>query len=102
MVKIYAHLTNFKKDKVNLGDMMGYILAEWIMGPNYKKLGIRDIGEIDSETFAIVGSLIGAVANTPVTVLGGGLINDNRRRYSSEIKIIGQKVWTLLTKVPKF
>ncbi|ASK18008.1 polysaccharide pyruvyl transferase family protein [Halomonas sp. N3-2A] len=88
--KVYAHITAKNHPAGNLGDKMGYLIADKLLGSsNYKKLGIRDIDFVDEATFAIVGSLLQVLASKPVNVIGGGLINSNPRKYHNRIKIHG-------------
>lgn len=89
-VKIYAHITAKNHPAGNLGDKMGYLIVNSILGEgNYKKFGMRDIDAVDSKTCAIVGSLVQVLAEKPVNIIGGGLINSNSRKYSQEINFIG-------------
>lgn len=89
-IKIYAHITAKNHPEGNLGDKMGYLIANKILGDKkYKKLGMRDIDAVDESTFALVGSLLQVLAAKPVNVIGGGLINSNLRKYSEKIKIYG-------------
>ncbi|MGY5765399.1 polysaccharide pyruvyl transferase family protein [Brachybacterium sp. DNPG3] len=88
MRSIYAHKTFFREDSGNLGDMMGYHIADWMIGPDaYVRKGIRQKDALDSETVALVGSLIAALVDAPVRIIGGGLINANPRDYSPTVRI---------------
>jgi hypothetical protein len=77
-IKVYAHITAKNHPAGNLGDKMGYLIANRILGDDkYKKLGMRDVNAVDESTFALVGSLLQVLAAKPVNVIGGGLINSN-------------------------
>lgn len=90
MNSVYAHMTSLHHTTGNLGDRMGFLLADSILGSGkYKRQGIRHKNEVTDSTVGIVGSLIAALCDSPATVVGGGLINGNRRTYSSEFKPVG-------------
>ncbi|MGR7921044.1 polysaccharide pyruvyl transferase family protein [Zobellella denitrificans] len=90
MIKIYAHLTAINHPKGNLGDKMGFLIAEYLIKDlKFKKLGMRQIDEVDSKTYGLVGSLIQAVSNKPINLIGAGLINSNSRKYEKNIKFHG-------------
>lgn len=75
-------------DSGNLGDMMGFNIADWILGADaYTWLGMRQKESLSEVTVAPVGSLSAALAESPATIVGGGLINGNSRRYGSEVRI---------------
>lgn len=90
MNSVYAHMTSLDQITGNLGDRMGFLLADSILGAGkYRRLGIWQKTEVTDSTVGIVGSLIAALCDSPATVVGGGLINGNRRAYSSEFKPVG-------------
>lgn len=85
MRSVYAHITSVNQDRGNLGDLMGFHIADSILGPGkYRRLGIRSKDDLPSGTVGLVGSLVAAVTQAPCTVVGGGLINGNRRAYGPE------------------
>lgn len=85
---IYAHITSVNHDRGNLGDLMGFHIADSILGPkNYRRLGIRSKDDLPQGTVGLVGSLIAAVTHAPCTVVGGGVINGNRRAYGPDCDI---------------
>lgn len=88
MRNIYAHITSVNHDRGNLGDLMGFHIADTVLGSkNYRRLGIRSKEDIPRGTVGLVGSLIAAVTQAPCTVVGGGLINGNRRAYGPDCDI---------------
>lgn len=90
MNSVYAHITSLEQSTGNLGDRMGFLLADSILGADkYRRQGIRQKTEVTNATVGIVGSLIAALCDSPATVVGGGLINGNRRAYSPEFKPVG-------------
>lgn len=90
MRTVYAHMSYVQRDNGNLGDKMGFHIADWMLGPSaYERLGMRDAERIGPDTVALVGSVIAALVDTPCEIVGGGLINGNSRRYSPELRITG-------------
>lgn len=90
MKPIYAHITSLEQTTGNLGDRMGFLLADSFLGAGkYQRQGIRQKTEVTDSTVGMVGSLIAALCDSPATVVGGGLINGNRRSYSPEFKPVG-------------
>lgn len=90
MKSVYAHITSVHAETGNLGDLMGFHIADRILGEgSYRKLGIRSKDSLPDGTVAIVGSLIAAVTHAPCRVIGGGLINGNRRDYGPEFSAEG-------------
>ncbi|PBB08066.1 hypothetical protein CKW39_09565 [Kocuria sp. WRN011] len=90
MNSVYAHMTSLDQTAGNLGDRMGFLLADSILGAGkYRRQGIRQKTDVTDSTVGIVGSLIAALCDSPATVVGGGLINGNRRAYSPEFKPVG-------------
>lgn len=88
MRSVYAHKTVTRGDAGNLGDMMGFHIADWILGPDaYTRQGMRQKETLDGDTVALVGSLVAALAESPARIVGGGLINGNTRRYGPEVRI---------------
>lgn len=88
MRSIYAHKTSVREDSGNLGDMMGFHIADWIIGPDsYIRKGIRQKDALSKETVALVGSLVAALVDSPATIVGGGLINGNPRTYGRDVRI---------------
>ena len=87
---VYAHMTSVHREDGNLGDKMGFHIADWMIGPaSYERIGMRDAGKIDRDTVALVGSVIAALVATECTIVGGGLINANTRTYEPELRIDG-------------
>lgn len=67
---------------------MGFHIADSILGPGkYHRLGIRNKDDLPPGAVALVGSLIAAVTDARCTIVGGGLINSNRRTYGPECDI---------------
>ncbi|WP_220433346.1 polysaccharide pyruvyl transferase family protein, partial [Kocuria coralli] len=63
-------------------------IADSILGPeNCRRLGIRSKDDLPPGTVGLVGSLIAAVTHAPCIVVGGGLINGNRRTYGPDCEI---------------
>lgn len=90
MLSVYAHKTTVTGDGGNLGDMMGFHIADWLIGPTaYQRKGMKHRDSLGSDSVALVGSVIAALVDTPVRVLGGGLINGNARTYSPTARIEG-------------
>ncbi|WP_282852875.1 polysaccharide pyruvyl transferase family protein [Gulosibacter sediminis] len=88
MINIYAHKTTVRGDSGNLGDMMGFHIADWLLGPDkYRRLGIRQKDALPAGTISLVGSVIAGLVDAPVRIIGGGLINGNPRQYGSDISI---------------
>lgn len=88
MRSVYAHKTSIAGDSGNLGDMMGFHIADAIIGADaYTRKGIRQKEALDGETIALVGSIIAALVDSPVRVVGGGLINGNRRKYGPALRV---------------
>ena len=88
MTSVYAHKTVVRGDSGNLGDMMGFHIADWILGADsYSRLGMRQKESLPGGTVALVGSLVAALAESPATIVGGGLINGNSRRYGPDVRI---------------
>lgn len=88
MRSVYAHKTTVAGDAGNLGDMMGFHIADAIIGPDaYVRKGIRQKDALDRETIALVGSVIAALVDSPVRVIGGGLINGSTRTYGPDVRI---------------
>lgn len=89
MIKVYAHLGPIHDKGQNLGDKFGFHIADFILGPDaYTKLGMHDVDKVDEETFTLVGSSIAAVVETPVKVLGAGVINPAVRKYGKSFQPI--------------
>lgn len=90
MLSVYAHKTTVTGDGGNLGDMMGFHIADWLIGPDaYHRRGMTHRDALGGDSVALVGSVIAALVNSPVRVLGGGLINGNARTYAPEVRIDG-------------
>lgn len=90
MRSVYAHKTIVDGDRGNLGDMMGFHIADWLIGPDaYVRKGMKHRDRLDAETVALVGSVIAALVDSPVRVIGGGLINGNARTYSPQVRLEG-------------
>ena len=90
MRAVYAHKTIVSGDGGNLGDMMGFHIADWLVGPDaYQRKGMKNRDALDGDTVALVGSVIAALIDSPVLVLGGGLINGNSRKYSPNVRLEG-------------
>lgn len=90
MRAVYAHKTIVDGDGGNLGDMMGFHIADWLIGPDaYQRKGMKHRDALDGETVALVGSVIAALIDSPVRVVGGGLINGNTRKYSPRVRLEG-------------
>lgn len=78
MRSVYAHITAVNSERGNLGDLMGFHIADAVLGPGtYRRWGIRSKDSLPEGTVALVGSLIAAVTHAPCRVVGGGLINGN-------------------------
>lgn len=87
MNHVYAHITSVHATHGNLGDLMGFHIADHLLGRDgYTRLGIRSKEEIPRGTVAVVGSLIAALTHAPCHVVGGGLINGNRRQYGPDFR----------------
>lgn len=87
---VYAHMSYVHRDNGNLGDKMGFHIADWMIGEEfYERLGMRDAERIDQDTVALVGSVIAALVDTQCEIVGGGLINGNVRKYSDALRITG-------------
>lgn len=85
MKTVYAHITSVNAERGNLGDLMGFHIADRILGAGaYRRLGIRSKEQIPPGSVALVGSLIAALTHAPCRIVGGGLINGARREYGSE------------------
>ncbi len=90
MTNVYAHITAVNAERGNLGDLMGFHIADAVLGAgSYDRLGIRSKDALPAGTVAIVGSLIAAVTHAPCRVVGGGLINGNRREYGPGFRADG-------------
>ncbi|MGD7004235.1 polysaccharide pyruvyl transferase family protein [Kocuria palustris] len=90
MTTVYAHITSVQAERGNLGDLMGFHIADAVLGAgSYDRLGIRSKDALPPGTVAIVGSLIAAITHAPCRVVGGGLINGNRLEYSSSFRADG-------------
>lgn len=88
MRSVYAHRTSITGDSGNLGDMMGFHIADAIIGADsYARKGMRHREALDSETVALVGSVIAALVDSPVRVVGGGLINGSTRTYGPDLRV---------------
>lgn len=88
MRSVYAHKTVVRGDAGNLGDMMGFHLADWIIGPEaYVRQGMRQKENLDADAVAIVGSLVAALVDSPARIVGGGLINGNSRTYGPDVRV---------------
>lgn len=88
MRSVYAHKTSIREDSGNLGDMMGFHIADWIIGPDaYTRMGMRRKDALDAETVALVGSLVAVLVDSPARIVGGGLINGNARAYGPDVRI---------------
>ncbi|MEW1978948.1 polysaccharide pyruvyl transferase family protein [Kocuria palustris] len=87
MKNVYAHITTVNSTTGNLGDMMGFHIADHILGDGaYRRLGIRSKDDVPGGTVALVGSLIAALTHAPCRIVGGGLINGSRRVYGPEFR----------------
>ncbi|MFI7481843.1 polysaccharide pyruvyl transferase family protein [Kocuria sp. M1R5S2] len=87
---VYAHMSYVNREDGNLGDKMGFHIADWMIGPNaYERIGMRDAKRIDEHTVALVGSVIAALVDKKCRIIGGGLINGNSRRYDPDLAITG-------------
>lgn len=87
MKHVYAHITSVHSARGNLGDLMGFHIADHLLGQDgYTRLGIRFKDEIPPGTVAVVGSLIAALTHAPCRIVGGGLINGNRREYGPDFR----------------
>lgn len=99
MRSVYAHKTVTRGDAGNLGDMMGFHIADAIIGPDaYTRQGMRQKESLDGDAVALVGSLVAALAVSPARIVGGGLINGNTRKYGPDVRI--EAVRGFLTQVP--
>lgn len=88
MRSVYAHKTVVRGDSGNLGDMMGFHIADWLLGAdNYTRQGMRQKETLDGDTVALVGSLVASLAESPARIVGGGLINGNTRKYGADVHI---------------
>ena len=87
---VYAHMSYVDRDDGNLGDKMGFHIADWMIGAgSYERIGMREPERIDRNTVAIVGSVIAALVATECRIVGGGLINANTRNYHPGLRIDG-------------
>lgn len=90
MLSVYAHMTPIHAEKGNLGDRMGFLIADRMLGKSaYRRLGMRQKDDIDPATVGIVGSLVAAMCETSGSVVGGGLINGAARSYSTAVDFRG-------------
>lgn len=90
MASVYAHMAYVNRKDGNLGDKMGFHIADWIVGPDaYERLGMRDLERIGPDTVALVGSVIAALVDKNCEIVGGGLINGNSRKYNPELRVTG-------------
>lgn len=90
MTSVYAHMAYVNRDNGNLGDKMGFHIADWMLGSeSYLRLGLKDLDQVDERTVAIVGSLVAALVDKECNIVGGGLINANSRKYSSTLRVSG-------------
>ena len=78
------------RDNGNLGDKMGFHIADWMIGSSsYERIGLRDAERVGRDTVALVGSVIAALVDTPCEIVGGGLINGHSRKYRPELRLTG-------------
>ncbi|MCT1803982.1 polysaccharide pyruvyl transferase family protein [Kocuria carniphila] len=90
MTSVYAHMAYVNRDDGNLGDKMGFHIADWMLGSaSYQRLGLKNLDQVDERTVAIVGSLVAALVDKECNIVGGGLINANSRKYSSSLRVSG-------------
>lgn len=99
---VYAHMSYVRRDDGNLGDKMGFHIADRMIGADaYERIGMRDAERIDEHTVALVGSVIAALVDTPCEIVGGGLINGNPRRYSPALRMTGVRGFLTKTLVQR-
>ena len=88
ITSVYIHKTMARSASGNLGDMMGFNIIDWIRGAEACTwLGMRQKESLSEGTVTPVGSLGAALAESPATIVGGGLINEHSGRYGTDVRI---------------